>query len=56
MVSQEKWDKTKQLIHKMVVMVEQDCLPLARLLQIWGFLMYEGAALDHRQLATIQGD
>ncbi len=40
MVSQEKWDKTKQLIQEMVVMVEQDCLPLARLLQIWGFLMY----------------
>ena len=40
MVSQEKWDKTKWLIQEMVIMVEQDCLPLARLLQIQGFLMY----------------
>ena len=44
MVSQEKWDKTKRLIQEMVVMVEQDCLPLARLLQIWGFLMYMWSA------------
>ena len=40
MVSQEKWDKTKRLIREMADMVEQDCLPLARLLQIRGFLMY----------------
>jgi hypothetical protein len=40
MVSQEKWDKTKSLILEMVEMVAQDCLPLAQLLQIWGFLMY----------------
>jgi hypothetical protein len=37
MVSQEKWEKTKCLISEMAVMVEQDHLPLARLLQIWGF-------------------
>ena len=40
MVSQEKWDKTKLLILEMTGMVERDCLPLARLLQIRGFLMY----------------
>ena len=40
MVSQEKWDKTKRLIRKMADMVERDCLPLARLLQIRSFLMY----------------
>ena len=40
MVSQEKWDKTKRLIAEMADMVEWDCLPLAQLLQIRGFLMY----------------
>jgi hypothetical protein len=40
MVSQEKWDKTKRLIREMSDMVERDCLPLVRLLQIRGFLMY----------------
>jgi hypothetical protein len=39
-VSQEKWEKTKHLIAKMADMVEQDYLPLARLLQVWVFLMY----------------
>ncbi len=40
MVSQEKWDKTKWLIFEMREMVAQDHFPLARLLQIWGFLLY----------------
>ena len=40
MVSQDKWDKTKRLIREMADMVERDCLPLARLLQIRDFLMY----------------
>jgi hypothetical protein len=40
MVSQEKWDKTKRLILEMRGMEAQDHFPLARLLQIWGFLMY----------------
>jgi hypothetical protein len=39
-VSQEKWEKTKSLIAEMAAMVECDHLPLGRLLQIWGFLMY----------------
>jgi hypothetical protein len=40
MVSQEKWDKTKRLISEVAEMVKQSCLPLSRLLQIRGFLMY----------------
>ncbi len=40
MVSQEKWDKMKRLIQEMGEMVAKDHLPLARLLQIWRFLMY----------------
>ena len=40
MVSQEKWEKTKRLITEMLEMVSQDYYPLARLLQIRGFLMY----------------
>ncbi len=40
MVSEEKWGKTKRLIAEMEEMVAQDCLPLTRLLQIRGFLMY----------------
>ena len=40
MVSQEKWDKTKRLIHELVDMVTCDHLALERLLQIRGFLMY----------------
>ena len=39
-VSHEKWEKTKHLIAKMADMVEQDYLPLARLLQVWVFFMY----------------
>ena len=40
MVSQEKWDKSKRLIAELGEMVALDCLPLTRLLQIRGFLMY----------------
>jgi hypothetical protein len=40
MVLQEKWDKTKRLIAELEEMVARDCLPLTRLLQIRGFLMY----------------
>jgi hypothetical protein len=40
MVSQEKWDKTKGLIKEMSEMVARGHLPLGRLLQIRGFLMY----------------
>jgi hypothetical protein len=40
MVSKEKWDKTKRLIAELEEMVARDCLPLTRLLQIRGFLMY----------------
>jgi len=40
MVSQEKWEKTKRLIKEMLEMIPQDYYPLARLLQIGGFLMY----------------
>jgi hypothetical protein len=40
MVSQEKWEKTKRLISEMLEMVSKDYYPLARLLQIRGFLMY----------------
>ena len=40
MVSQEKWDKTKRLIAELEEMVALDCLPLTKLLQIRGFLMY----------------
>jgi len=40
MVSQEKWDKTKRLLAELEEMVALDCLPLTRLLQIRGFLMY----------------
>ena len=39
-VSQEKWEKTKGLIAEMAAMVECGHLPLGRLLQIRGFLMY----------------
>jgi hypothetical protein len=42
--SSKKWDKTKSLILEMMEMVVQDCLPLARLLQIRGFLMYVGCS------------
>ena len=40
MVSQEKWEKTKRLVKEMLEMIPQDYYPLARLLQIRGFLMY----------------
>jgi hypothetical protein len=40
MVSQGKWEKTKHLISKMAEMVDQEYLPLVRLLQVQGFLMY----------------
>ena len=40
MVLQEERDKTKHLIAELKEMVTLDCLPLTRLLQIRGFLMY----------------
>jgi len=40
MVSKEKWDKTKRLVAELEEMVARDYLPLTRLLQIRGFLMY----------------
>jgi hypothetical protein len=40
MVSQDKWEKTQRLIGEMSEMMAQDHYPLARLLQIRGFLMY----------------
>ena len=40
MVSQEKWDKTKHLIDELCEMVERGPLPLQRMLEIRGFLMY----------------
>ena len=40
MVSQEKWEKTKLLIKELSRVVEQDFLPLQRLLVIRGFLIY----------------
>ena len=40
MVSQEKWEKTQRLIGEMLEMMTQDHYPLARLLQIRGFLIY----------------
>ena len=39
-VSQEKWEKTKRLIAEMATMMECKHLPLGRLLQIRGFMMY----------------
>ena len=40
MVSQEKWDKTKALLKQLTEMPGKVPLPLQRLLEIWGFLMY----------------
>ncbi len=40
MVSQEKWDKTKQLLKELSDMLGEDPLPLQRMLEIRGFLMY----------------
>jgi hypothetical protein len=40
MVSQEKWDKTKGLLKELTDMLTKGPLPLQRMLEIWGFLMY----------------
>ena len=40
MVSQEKWPKTQELIRELEEMLERDLLPLQRLLEIRGFLIY----------------
>jgi hypothetical protein len=40
MVSQVKWDKTKLLIAELGEMIPKGPLPLQRLLEIRGFLMY----------------
>jgi hypothetical protein len=40
MVSQEKWEKTQALIRELGSMMEQDLLPLQRLLEIRGILIY----------------
>jgi hypothetical protein len=40
MVSQEKWEKTQALIRELWVMIERNLLPLQRLLEIRGFLIY----------------
>jgi hypothetical protein len=40
MVSQAKWDKTKLLIAELGEMIPKGPLPLQRLLEIRGFLMY----------------
>ncbi|KAL3777810.1 hypothetical protein ACHAW5_001788 [Stephanodiscus triporus] len=40
MVSQEKWDKMKRLIDELGEMVTRGPLPLQRMLEIRGFLMY----------------
>ena len=40
MVSQEKWDKTQVLIRELDGMLARDLLPLQRLLEIRGFLIY----------------
>ena len=40
MVSQEKWDKTQVLIRELGGMLARDLLPLLRLLEIRGFLIY----------------
>ncbi|KAL3786657.1 hypothetical protein ACHAW5_001375 [Stephanodiscus triporus] len=40
MVSQEKWERTQSLIRELGAMVERDFLPLQRLLEIRGFLIY----------------
>jgi hypothetical protein len=39
-VSQEKWDKTKGLLKELTDMLTDGPLPLQRLLEIRGFLMY----------------
>ena len=40
MISQMKWDKTKLLIAEFGGMIPKGTLPLQRLLEIQGFLMY----------------
>ena len=40
MVSQEKWDRTKRLIAELQLLLSKGPLPLQRLLEIRGFLMY----------------
>jgi len=40
MVSQEKWDKTKGLLKELTNMLTNGLLPLQRMFEIWGFLMY----------------
>jgi len=40
MVSQEKWDKTKGLLKELTNMLTNGPLPLQRMLEIRGFLMY----------------
>ncbi len=40
MVSQEKWDRTKALIQELSDLLSNPPLPLHRLLQIRGFLIY----------------
>jgi hypothetical protein len=40
MVSQEKWDKTKQLLKELSDMLGEGPLPLQRMLEIRGLLMY----------------
>jgi len=40
MVSQEKWDKTKGLLKELTNMLTKGPLPLQRMLEIRGFLMY----------------
>ena len=40
MVSQEKWDRTKRLIAELQLLLSRGPLPLQRLLEIRGFLMY----------------
>ncbi len=40
MVSQEKWDKTRRLIQELLEMIPKGPLPLQRMLEIRGFLMY----------------
>ena len=40
MVSQEKWDKTKGLLKELTEMLTKGPLPLQRMLEIRGFLMY----------------
>ena len=40
MVSKEKWQKTQALVWELEEMLEWDFLPLQRLLEIRGFLIY----------------